>query len=88
MKHNKKDHRESVSVCGRFKLNECYYWLYSGKGFMKLSLNLREGFVKRSKIKDKLIREKLETNNGILHQGPDPTHPHPLMEKITKNKLS
>ena len=51
------------------------------KSFMKLSLNLREGFVKRSKIKDKLIREGLKKNNGILHQGPDPTHPPPLTEK-------
>ena len=78
MKHNKKEHRESVSVCGRFKLNECYYWLYSGIFFiMKLDLSLREGFVKRSKIKDKLIREGYKKNNGILHQGLDPAHQPP-----------
>ena len=57
------------------------------KSFMKLSLNLTEGFVKRSKIKDKLIREGLKKNNGILHQGPDPTHLPPLTEKKTKNDL-
>ena len=43
--------------------------------------------MKRSKIKDKLIREGLKKNNGILHQGPDPNHPPPFTEKEKKNDL-
>ena len=40
MKHNKKEHTESVSVFGRFKLNECYYRLYSGKKFYEVKSEL------------------------------------------------
>ena len=37
MKHNKQEHRESVSECGRFKLNECYYWFIQKKKFYEVT---------------------------------------------------
>ena len=37
MKHNKKEYRESVSVCGRFELNEWYYWFVQEKKFYEVT---------------------------------------------------